>query len=92
MATNNNLGNNTDAGGNDTVTDISGNTLPNSADTLRPAQQAMLATLMPAMDNNNRAAAQVMATQGLSAAAQFMFTDQETGRQLSYAEMRARYG
>lgn len=84
--------NNTNAVGNDTVADTSGNALPTSTDTLTPAQQAVLAGLMPAMDNDNRAAAQVMATQGLSTAVQFMFTDQETGGQLSYSEMRARYG
>ena len=44
------------------------------------------------MDDHNKKAADVMKTQGLDAAIQHMFTDQETGRQLTYGEMRARYG
>ena len=44
------------------------------------------------MDDYNKKAADVMKTQGLDAAIQHMFTDQETGRQLTYGEMRARYG
>ena len=44
------------------------------------------------MDANNKKALDVMATQGADAAVKHMFTDQETGRPLSYAEMRMRYG
>ena len=44
------------------------------------------------MDDHNKKAVDVMRTQGMNAAIQHMFTDQETGRQLSYGEMRARYG
>ena len=44
------------------------------------------------MDDHNKKAADVMKTQGMDAAIQHMFTDQETGRQLTYGEMRARYG
>ena len=45
-----------------------------------------------AMDSNNKKAADVLASKGSSEAIKFMFTDQDTGRQLSYAEMRYRYG
>ena len=44
------------------------------------------------MDSNNKQALNVWAEQGEKAAIAHMFTDQETGRQLSYGEMRMRYG
>ena len=44
------------------------------------------------MDDANKKAMNVFATKGMDAAIKHMFTDQETGRQLSYGEMRARYG
>jgi len=44
------------------------------------------------MDDYNKKAAKVLKNEGIDAAINHMFTDQETGRQLSYAEMRARYG
>jgi len=44
------------------------------------------------MDEDNKAAVDVMANEGMDAAVKHMFTDQESGRQLSYAEMRMRYG
>ena len=44
------------------------------------------------MDDNNKKAMDVMQKDGPEAAIKHMFTDQETGRQLSYAEMRSRYG
>jgi hypothetical protein len=44
------------------------------------------------MDDANKKAMNVFATKGVDAAIKHMFTDQETGRQLSYGEMRARYG
>ena len=44
------------------------------------------------MDSNNKQALNVWAEQGEKAAVAHMFTDQETGRQLSYGEMRMRYG
>ena len=44
------------------------------------------------MDELNKKALDVMATGGMDAAVKHMFTDQETGRQLSYGEMRMRYG
>ena len=45
-----------------------------------------------AMDEPNKKALDVMANEGTDAAIKYMFTDQESGRQLSYAEMRSRYG
>ena len=44
------------------------------------------------MNNNNKKAADMWEKEGQSAAIKHMFTDQETGRTLSYAEMRLRYG
>tara|TARA_A100001388_G_scaffold209382_1_gene159862 strand:+ start:57 stop:296 length:240 start_codon:yes stop_codon:yes gene_type:complete len=44
------------------------------------------------MDDHNKKAVDVMKTKGMSAAIEHMFTDQDTGRQLTYGEMRARYG
>lgn len=44
------------------------------------------------MDEANRTALQVMANEGSAAAIKHMFTDQNTGRTLSYAEMRMLYG
>jgi hypothetical protein len=44
------------------------------------------------MDDHNKKAAKVLQNEGMDAAIKHMFTDQETGRQLSYGEMRARYG
>ena len=44
------------------------------------------------IDEDNKKALNVMKTEGMDAAVKHMFTDQETGRQLSYPEMRMRYG
>jgi hypothetical protein len=44
------------------------------------------------MDDHNKKAVDVMKTKGMNAAIEHMFTDQDTGRQLTYGEMRARYG
>ena len=44
------------------------------------------------MDEHNKGAVDVMASEGMEAAVKHMFTDQESGRQLSYSEMRMRYG
>ena len=44
------------------------------------------------MDERNKTAYKVLATKGEAAAVKHMFTDDKTGRQLSYSEMRARYG
>jgi hypothetical protein len=44
------------------------------------------------MNEDNKKALNVMKTEGMEAAVKHMFTDQETGRSLSYSEMRSRYG
>jgi hypothetical protein len=44
------------------------------------------------MDTANKKAMDVVASQGINAAINHMFHDQETGRTLTYGEMRARYG
>jgi len=44
------------------------------------------------MDDANKKALDVMQNEGMNAAIAHMFTEQETGRQLSYGEMRMRYG
>ena len=44
------------------------------------------------MDKRNQKAMEVWAEKGLDSAIKHMFTDDETGRQLTYGEMRARYG
>lgn len=49
-------------------------------------------SLYQGMDETNKLAADVMANEGMDAAIKHMFTDQDTGRQLSYSEMRSRYG
>ena len=49
-------------------------------------------SLYQGMDEANKGATDVMANEGMKAAVKHMFTDQETGRPLSYAEMRSRFG
>lgn len=44
------------------------------------------------MDDANKKATHIMCTQGVDAGIKHMFTDQDTGRALTYSEMRARYG
>jgi len=51
-----------------------------------------LQPFMPGMDETNKKAAQVLQNQGTNAFMAHVFTDQDTGRKLSYAEMRMRYG
>ena len=51
-----------------------------------------LEPFMPRMDDTNKKAAQVLQNQGTKAFIEHVFTDQDTGRKLSYAEMRMRYG
>ena len=46
----------------------------------------------PSMDEANKTAANVFNTQGEKAFLKHVFTDQETGRTMSYSEMRYRYG
>jgi len=51
-----------------------------------------LEPFMPGMDEANKKAAQVLQNQGTKDFIDHVFTDQDTGRKLSYAEMRMRYG
>ena len=51
-----------------------------------------LEPFMPRMDDTNKKAAQVLQNQGTKAFIEHVFTDQDTGRKLSYAEMRMMYG
>ena len=44
------------------------------------------------MDDTNKKAVDVMAEEGMETAVKHMFTDEKSGRTLSYAEMRSRYG
>ena len=44
------------------------------------------------MDTNNSKAMDVWESKGVEAAVKHMFTDQETGKQLSYSQMRSMYG
>jgi len=60
--------------------------------TAKSIAQMYQKTYYPVMDELNKTAMDVMATQGMDAAVKHMFTDQDTGRQLSYGEMRMRYG
>jgi len=46
----------------------------------------------PGMDEANKTAAGVFNTQGTEAFIKHVFTDQDTGRTMSYSEMRYRYG
>ena len=46
----------------------------------------------PNMDEANKIAANVFNTQGEKAFLKHISTNQETGRQMSYAEMRSMYG
>ena len=46
----------------------------------------------PGMDEANKTAANVFNTHGEKAFLKHVFTDQETGRTMSYSEMRYRYG
>ena len=44
------------------------------------------------MDDTNKKAVDVMAEEGMETAVKHMVTDEKSGRQLSYAEMRSRFG
>ena len=49
-------------------------------------------TVVSGMDEANKTALNVMNEQGPTAFVSHVFKDQDTGRQLSYSEMRSRYG
>ena len=51
-----------------------------------------LEPFMPGMDEANKKAAEVLQNLGTNAFIDHVFTDQDTGRKLSYAEMRMMYG
>ena len=75
---------------------------------LRGSQRALSASMPPSMNQREKDAAEyaaavgmdaanteaikVLATKGPHAFAKHVFTDQESGKSLSYAEMRARFG
>ena len=44
------------------------------------------------MNDTNKSAMDVMGSQGMKAAVKHMFTDQRTGKPLTYSEMRSLYG
>jgi len=44
------------------------------------------------MDNQNKKIADIMATGNMKKAVEHMFKDDETGKELTYSEMRSRYG
>ena len=44
------------------------------------------------MDDDNKTAMKVAETQGLEACIEHMFTEKDTGRKMTYGEMRMRYG
>ena len=44
------------------------------------------------MDNNNKTASHIMNTKGMEAAIEHMFKHPETGKPMSYSEMRYYYG
>jgi len=56
------------------------------------AKSIKSSTYYTAMDDDNKAALNVMASQGVDKSIKFMFTDQTSGHQLSYSEMRSKYG
>jgi hypothetical protein len=55
-------------------------------------QNALVYAAVVGMDAANTKAAVVLSTQGSKAFVEHVFTDQESGKKLSYAEMRALYG
>ena len=57
---------------------------------IKPSEQKL--PINPNMDEANKTAAKVFNTQGEKAFLKHIFTDQETGRQMSYSEMRSMYG
>jgi hypothetical protein len=73
---------------NDTTTDTTTDTIKNEIKFAKTWDKAFGKN----MDEDNKKALNVMKTEGMDAAVKHMFTDQETGQQLSYSEMRMRYG
>jgi len=57
-----------------------------------PPQSVDKMPINSGMDEANKTAAGVFNTQGKDAFIKHIFTDQESGRTMSYSEMRSRYG
>ena len=57
-----------------------------------PQIQLVDSPVVRGMDSANSLAAKVLFTRGNKEFVDHVFTDQDTGRRLSYAEMRMRYG
>ena len=57
-----------------------------------PQPQQMEPPLIRGMDSANALAAKILFTRSKKEFVDHVFTDQDTGRKLSYAEMRMRYG
>jgi len=55
-------------------------------------QSAAKIPINPGMDAANKTAAEIFNSQGKDAFIKHVFTDQETGRPMSYGEMRMLYG
>ena len=58
----------------------------------QPQPQLVDSPVVRGMDSANAAAAKVLFTRGNKEFIEHVFTDQDTGRKLSYAEMRMMYG
>ena len=72
---------------------VQGTVMVQTDEVVNPYQPLyQLPSFANAMDEPNKKALGVMVNEGMDAAVKHMFTDQESGRQLSYAEMRSRYG
>ena len=61
-------------------------------DLLANAIPNKIITNITKMDSYNKAAFNCLQTKGTDCAIKHMFTDQDTGKALSYSEMRERYG
>ena len=65
---------------------------PNAAAASKLVHDVTNTSAYDKMDDLNKKAMDVMNTQGVEAAIKHMFIDHETGRELTYSEMRDRYG
>ena len=59
---------------------------------MKKEDEIKIPTVVSGMDEANKTALNVMNEQGPTAFVSHVFKDQDTGRQLSYSEMRSRYG
>ena len=67
--------------------DLLANAIPNNLIT-----NINITNISKNMDSYNKAAFTCLQTKGIDCAVKHMFTDQDTGKTLSYSEMRERYG